>query len=391
MSASVNKSPELSLLLSIARVEMLPAEKTNLAGLLSGPLDRDSLLVLAAHHGLEPLLFHHLHSFAPDIVPGPVVQTLRENSKIIAGRNLLLSSRLKEISAHLRRCGIEHIAYKGPLLAEVYYGNCTLRAFNDLDFLVKPSRVEAARDALAEMGFADKYGLSPAQQASSFRLGFEHPFTAAGGVDLDLHWRLVQKFKARSLDMDGIWKRMTMVPFLGVEVPSFCPEDLLVALCLHAGHHGWQQLSQMCDLAQLFQIHPQLSWSIVRGHLGDSNTTRIVYVSLRLLKEHWAVQIPEDLMSSIFADPHVARLAGRIQTEIWPSPCPALTTSSLRWMLDRSSGENLADRLRLLAGSFFCPAIEDFEIFRLPPALAPLYPLLRVSRLACKYAWPKEV
>ena len=139
------------------------------------------------------------------------------------------------------------------------------------------------------------------------------------------------------------------------------------------------------DLAQLFQVHPLLDWEIVGSHLGDSNTRRIVYVSLRLLKEHWDAEIPEDLMAMIFADPHVARLAGRIQTEIWPSPSPALTTSSLRWMLDRTSGEDLADRLRLLAGSFFCPAVEDFEMFRLPPVLSPLYPGLRVLRLAYKF------
>jgi hypothetical protein len=381
----------MALLLMIARVELSSGEKNVLADLLAAQLDWDFLLVMAAHHGLEPLLFHHLHAFAPEIVPRRSVQTLREISKVIAGRNLLLASSLKEISAHLRKRGIEHIAYKGPLLAEVYYGNCTLRVFNDLDFLVKPSSAEAARDALDEMGFRDKYGLSAAQQASSFRFGFEHPFTAAGGVDLDLHWRLVQKFKARSLDMEGIWKRVTMVPFWGGEVPAFCPEDLLVALCLHAGHHGWQQLSQMCDLAQLFHVQPRLDWEIVRRHLGDSNTRRIVYVSLRLLREHWDAQIPEDQVSMISADPHVARLADRIQMEIWPSPSPALTTSSLRWMLDRSSGEDLADRLRLLAGSFLCPAVEDFEIFRLPLILSPLYPLLRVSRLACKYAWSRQV
>jgi len=92
------------------------------------------------------------------------------------------------------------------------------------------------------------------------------------------------------------------------------------------------------------------------------------------------------MMARISADPHVARLAGRIQTEIWSSPNPALTTSSLRWLLDRSAGEDLRDRLRLLLGSVFCPAVEDFELFRLPQFLAPLYPGLRVLRLAYKYA-----
>jgi len=386
LPAGVNNSPELTLLLTIARVELEPGEKRVLNDLLAGPLDWEYLLLMAARHGLEPLLFLHLHSFAEEILPAGTMQALREDCKVIAGRNLILASRLKEVSSHLRLREIEHIAYRGPLLAEVYYGSCALRVFRDLDILVRPEKVEATRDALGEIGFRDKSGLNARQQEASFRYGFEHPFTAADGLDLDLHWRVVQKFKARSLDMAGIWKRVTLTPFWGSEAPTFCPEDLLVALCLHAGHHGWTQISHLCDIAQLFRIHPQLDWDIVGSHLGDSNTKRIVYVSLRLLKEHWEAQVPEELVARISADPHVARLARRVQTEIWPSASPALTTSSLRWMLDRSAGEDLADRIRLLGGSFFCPAVEDFEMFRLPPIMTPLYPGLRALRLAHKYA-----
>jgi hypothetical protein len=385
LSEAVKNPPELALLLTIARVELRAEDERALGDLLAGVIDWDLLLALAAHHSLEPLLFHHLLALGPQAVPARVTESLRGNAKIIAGRNLLLASRLKEISAHLRAREIEHIAYRGPLLAETYYGNCALRVYRDLDILVRPETVEAARDALAEIGFHDKTGLRPSQQAASFQFGFEHPFTAPGGVDLDLHWRLMQRFKARSLDMEGIWKRLKLVPFWGGEVPTLCAEDLAVALCLHAAHHGWQQLSQMCDLAQLFRVHPRLDWEIVRSHLGDSNTRRMVYVSLALLETHWDAEIPEELRARIDGDRHVARLAGRIQREIWPSPSPALTTSSLGWMLDRTSGEDLADRLRLLAGSFFCPAVEDFELFRLPRMLTPLYPGLRVLRLAWKF------
>jgi hypothetical protein len=381
----VNNSPELALLLAIARVELAAGQQNALNDLLAQQLDWDSLLVLAAHHGLEPLLFHHLHALGEAVVPASAIQALRESCKVIAGRNMILASRLKEISAHLRARQIEHIAYRGPLLAEACYGSCALRVFRDLDILVKPARVEAARDALAEISFSDKYGLTAAQQAASFRLGFEHPFSAAGGVDLDLHWRLVQRFKARALDMEGMWRRVTLTPFWGGEVPGLCAEDLAVALLLHAGHHGWQQISQMTDLAQLFHVHPELDWEIVRSHLGDSNTRRIVFVSLALLQAHWDAQVPEDMRRMMDADGQVARLTDRIQREVWPSPSPALTTSGLGWMLERSSGEDLADRLRLLAGSFFCPAVEDFEAFRLPPMLTPLYPMLRASRLAYKY------
>jgi hypothetical protein len=380
----------MALLLAIARVELRTGDREVLDELLAGALDWENLLALSARHGLEPLLFHHLHAVSAGAVPESVLFALREECKVIAGRNMILASKLKGISAHLSARGVRHLAYKGPVLAEVYYGSCALRAFRDLDILVPQAQLEAARDALAELGFRDKAGMGAAQQAASFRYGFQHPFTADGGVDLDLHWRVVQRFKAPGIDMDGIWKRAETARFLGGEVPTFSAEDLFVSLCLHAGHHGWTQVSQMCDLHQVLQAHPDFDWEIVTGHLGDSNTRRLVYVCLDLLHEGWGAELPEDLLNKIHSDPHVVKLARRVKMEIWPALEPRLTTRGLRWMLERSAGVQARDRARLLAGSFFCPAVEDFEAFRLPRGLASLYPGLRVLRLAYRYAFSRD-
>jgi hypothetical protein len=387
LKAATNLERALSLLITIARVELDELERDRVADLLSGSLDWDALLVLAERHNLEPLLYQHLHRYGSGRVPANILERLRHECKTIAGRTFLLASKLQRISAHLYARGIDHISYKGPLFAEGYYGSCALRVSNDLDLIVRPSELSAVREVLAEIGFHDHNGLSHEQQEAAFRLGFEHPFHGPGGVDLDLHWRIVQKFKSRSLDMNGIWQRIQPANLFGAEIPTFCPEDMLVALCLHAGHHGWMQLSHFCDIAQLLRAHPRLDWNIVNSHLGDSNTRRLLFVCWHLLKKHWNAQIPDAMLIRISSDPHVARLAHRIETEIWPSPSPELTTASLRWLIDRSSGENGIDRSVLLLGSMLQPAVEDFAMFRLPWLLAPLYPLLRVYRLAAKAAF----
>ena len=384
VAAAPAAKPEFMLLLTIARAELDAGERSLLQELLAQPLDWKYLLTIAELHGLEPLLLHHLEN-AAEAAPSRVMQTLRGACRTIALRNLVLSTKLREISARLSSLRIEHISYKGPLLAEMYGGGA-LRAYRDLDFLVPQAKLGAVRDALREICFRDKYGLTEAQQAASFRFGFEHPFSSGAGIDLDVHWRVVQKFQSRSLDMDGMWKRREMARLLDGGVPALCPEDLLVVLCLHAGHHGWGQLSHMCDLAQLFRVHGEFDWKIVHGHLGASHTRRIIFISLYLLRKHWHTPMSEEMMDMVSSDPRVERLARRIEAEIWPAEKPALTTSSLRWMLERTAGEDLRDRARLLAGSIFVPSIEDFAWFRLPAALSHLYAGVRVLRLACKWA-----
>lgn len=50
--AAMNNRPELVLLLNIARVELLPPQKSALDDLLAQPLDLDYLLSLAYRHSL---------------------------------------------------------------------------------------------------------------------------------------------------------------------------------------------------------------------------------------------------------------------------------------------------------------------------------------------------
>jgi hypothetical protein len=388
---SVNFSPELQLLIAVARVELRPQDENALSSLLSAAVDWDRLLTLATGHGLEPLLFHHLSEQSADLVPVKLLQALRAGGRESARRGMILASRLQGISDHLDSHEIDHILYKGPLFAEVYYGNCALRVFHDLDVIVPPGKIVATRNALAEIGFIDRYGLDEAQQAAAFRFGSQHIFTAPGGLDLDLHWRIIPKSISRSLDMGQIWKRATTASFFGRDVPTLCAEDMLVVLCLHAGQHEWARLSTLCDVSQLLLHHPDLNWEIVRSQLRDSNTIRMIDVSLFLVSQHWPVQIPTDFAARISADHHIAGLAEKIQSELWPEPeLEANLQSQIRWLMARTAGENFGDRFRFLAGNMLGPTLSDFETFRLPRMLFTLYPALRGVRLAFKYATPSR-
>ena len=146
-------------MIAAARVELRPQDESAINDLLSAALDWNRLLTLATGHGIEPLLFHHLSKQPAALVPEKVMQTLRAGSRETAQRGMILASRLQGISDHLDARNIEHILYKGPLFAEAYYGNCALRVFHDLDVIVPPEKIVLTRNALAEIGFVDKYGL----------------------------------------------------------------------------------------------------------------------------------------------------------------------------------------------------------------------------------------
>ncbi len=376
---------ELAILLSASRLPLGHDFGTALGEVLEGRVDWERLLDLASRHAITPFLMAYLDQQPAETVPQGLLQTLQELVMASALKNLLLASELLAISRAFRSCGVEHFAYKGPAMAMSLFGSLDRRVSNDIDIVVPKRRLPQACTVLAELGFTDKSNLSPAQLAAAFRFGREHTFSHAD-IDVDLHWRLTETFVSPSLDEKGIWERTVETPFFGQTVPTPGPEDLLIALCLHAGAHEWMHLSLFCDIALLLARNPHLDWKIAWRHLGDSNTRRIVFVSLYLTGKHWNAAIPPALWAQISADADVLEIASCVETEKWPEVAAEPAKDDLfGWLLRRTRGARFWDRARYVSGITLIPTLIDFQTFRLPRPLIPLYPLLRGARLALKY------
>jgi hypothetical protein len=373
------------LLLALAKPTLSPKEEEAVRQCLSAEdMDWRLLLELAEWHRTLPRMTARLNAFS-EHVPRRVVEILRASALETARTNIAFTTELLRISACLRSNNIPHLAYKGPALAVQLYGDISARSTSDIDLLVLPDYVEASRDALLELEYRDKNGLSKAQQAASFRYGFEHSFCRDNGTVVDLHWRVVPYPAAPSLDVQGIWKRASLVCVFDQDVPTFCPEDLLVVLCLHAAQHEWSHIGAFNDIARLISNYPSLSWEIVRGHMRDSNTVRAIAVSLLFVRKYWDVELPDEIVHLIAQDSHAATLAEHIRATMWPA-CRFPT--SFRWAVQRSRGERWRDRIRFLR-TFLTPAVADYEALRLPRPLISLYPAFRILRLAFKYTLGK--
>jgi hypothetical protein len=67
--------------------------------------------------------------------------------------------------------------------ATLCYGDFGLRTFSDIDLLVEPAEVAAASELLESRGYASQFKLSSAWQARLVRLGTEHLFRHADGLE----------------------------------------------------------------------------------------------------------------------------------------------------------------------------------------------------------------
>ena len=108
-----------------------------------------------------------------DATRSPGLEALRQQDTVNAHRTLWLTLELLNIHGHLRVRGLEVLPYKGPVLAEMLYGNVALRQFSDLHLLVRSGDLPTIKEALAELGYEPGLRLAQAAERDYLKAGYE--------------------------------------------------------------------------------------------------------------------------------------------------------------------------------------------------------------------------
>jgi hypothetical protein len=267
-----------------------PAELSQGAALRSVELDFDELIRLAVWHGIAPLLASHLESLAGRISE-PASTRLQQLQRQVLLHNLRLSTHLIQILKTLEARNIPSIPFKGPLLSERLYGNVALRQCSDLDLLVRPEDLPLSLAALQTMGFESEHALRPELIAALVATDFEITLIR-DGVHLDLHWDVMPPFYGIAFGLNAAWQRARRTKTAGAQILEFAPEDLFLALALHASKHFWAKLIWLSDLRQLLQASPIFDWGVLLERARCMRVERILLITLALLQDVFDCRAP---------------------------------------------------------------------------------------------------
>src|SRR4051812_10793425 len=380
MSAAEGR-PELALLLGCARPELSPRQAAQVRALAEGTVDWPRVIEAAGWHGLQPLLYRHLADYCPEAVPAARLTELRDCYQANRGRALLLTGELAALLTLFQEQGVLAIPFKGPVLAVALYGDVGLREFGDLDLFVRRRDVPLVGALLEARGYEQLFRLASRQEAASLRShrgqhSFVHPRT---GVVVDLHWELTLAFLGAGLDADGAWERRGTVAVAGRPLPTLCPEDLLLILCVHGAKHCWERLEMVCAVAALVTCHEDLGWGRVLAEASRLGETRMVFVGLLLAHELLAAPLPAGVLARARADGGATAVARDVAASLRRGVRPARGRLSevvlhLRTIESRRARLGYAFRLAV-------PTVEDWALLPLPRGLGFLYYPLRLIRL----------
>jgi hypothetical protein len=366
-------SPELDLILACCGDDSL---SVRIPQILQHGVDWERMVQLAQHHGLVPLVFRRL-SAEMDASRSPGLEALRQLDKSNAHRTLWLTLELLNIHRHLKSRGLEVLPYKGPVLAEMLYGNAAMRQFSDLDLLVRSGDLAAIKEALAELGYETGLQLEKAAERDYLKSGYEYTFDGARGRNLlELKWQILPRFYSVGFDVNEFFERTSVITIEGQRVRTLCDQDLMLVLCVHAAKHAWKQISWLCDIVQLAGSR-QLDWAALQAKAEGLGTMRIMAVTFLLANKLLGATMPAELAIDKDSEILAQRIVRLIVAEEEFDP---ESLAYFRLMMELR--ERRRDQFSFLWRLLFTPGAGEWSAVRLPGPLFPLYHVVRVFRLA---------
>jgi putative nucleotidyltransferase-like protein len=348
------------------------------------PVDWDAVLQLADQHGVSSLLHQNLSRLG-DSVPSAVQATLRQRHETNVLKSLFLARELICVLDHLDAFGVEVIPYKGIVMSEVYYGDMALRQSGDMDLFVHERDVARIKNAVRDLGYTARVPIPQnaerAYVASGYECTFDHPL---GKNLLELQWALQPRFYAVDFDMEGMLGRALSVTVAGRAVKTPSPEDLLLVLSVHAAKHVWGRLIWLCDIAQILKLET-LNWDRIESRARALGIERILHITLLLANRFLKSPMPAPIEKAIEADAAARTFTDEIAVSVAAGVSYEEEQISYFRLMMRLR-ERPMDRLRFLTRLTFTPGPGEWEAVRLPKPLFPLYRLVRLARLAFRFA-----
>jgi hypothetical protein len=381
--------PEVELLLCCARPQLDITKADRIRALVQEPLNWHTLLETASRHGMEPLLYWHLNATCPDAVPTARMEALHRAFHATALYNHFCTEELLTLLHLLDGHGLPALPYKGPTLAMGVYGDLALRTFSDLDLLVHERDFSRATHLLLVQGFR-------LHRTFDSESSFVHD-TAL--IAVDLHRGIVPHRFHFPLDFARLWRHRQPVSIAGSTVSTLAPEDLLIVLCVQMVRDAWGDLHkplerrygrllQLCDIAALLQVHPDMDWGRVLADTRHMGGQRMLFFGLRIALELLGTALPEAVRHQGQAHPMIDVLAVHVRAQ-WLQEADEIAATSLTpARVHFVLRERWRDRLfpYLYAGALlFEPSDKDRMFLPLPGRLAFLYYVIRPLRVVREY------
>ena len=340
------------------------------------------IISMSSRHGILPLIYKtlkKLHEDHPD-TPSNLLNELKVQYLHIAQKNILMSAELLRIMKLFQENGIKALAFKGPTLSEMAYGDITLRQYGDLDILTKKEDLRKINALLRNEGYTHLFSLTAIQESMWIKhmhdIGFYQP---KKGIHLEIHWSFLDEDYPIPLPLKRFWEEHQDIKLNGHTITTFSNENLLMYLCIHGSKHLWERIEWIKDIDLLIQ-NRKIDWETFIKITEKSGFEPMIYLGLSLTVLLFHTPLPEERKREIFKYQH-SNSTSQFILESWESP--KSTFQNTKGML--TLFPSTRTKILYLHKVIFKPSRNEYLFMDLPKGLYWVYYLVRPYLLLKKY------
>ena len=271
--------------------------------------DWPRLLLLAEEHGVLGQLAAYLINDSAVELPPEIKESLSERRRSQSFLTLRLTAELFRLLESFSREGISALVIKGPVLAARAYADPSVRAYGDLDLLVRQADIRRATELMMASGYRATISLSAIDAG---KIPGQYLFTKpASKLLVELHNDLTLRYFPRPLPIEEFFARQVRVCLDGREVSAPSVEDELVLICVHGAKHFWERLSWIADVAGVVSQQTNINWDRAAASAKSVQSEHLLHTGLHLAADVLHAKLPDAISSKVQADVVAVKLAAR--------------------------------------------------------------------------------
>jgi hypothetical protein len=242
-----------------------------------------------------------------DLVAPEIREALRDRRRAQSFFTLRLTAELFRILDSFASEGIGALVVKGPVLAVQAYGDPGVRAYGDLDLLVRQRDIRRATELMSARAYVPAVPLSAIDAG---KIPGQYLFSRPDlKLMVELHNDLTLRYFPRRLPIEDFFARQIRVCLDAREAPALSVEDGLVLISIHGAKHFWERLMWVADVAALVSRQTSIDWERVRDSAEAVGAVRMLHTGLRLASDLLKTVLPVQVSAMVEADAAAARLA----------------------------------------------------------------------------------
>jgi|WetSurMetagenome_2_1015567.scaffolds.fasta_scaffold01570_7 hypothetical protein len=278
-------------------------------------MDWDSLLDSSRVHGIRPQLEKLLTRVPAGLVPETVFENLSEAIRENLLRQMRSLSAFYQMKESFDIKGIAVIPYKGPWLAQQYYGNIAEREAYDLDLFIDINDLEEIKRIMTTLGYENRGLINRLTDDYIKNELCEYNFEKYDGETrthhFEFHWSSSRRPFRMRISLDELRDQITTSIINDKQTQVFShTAELLLVIMHHGGKEQYAFLKQVNDIAHIIADENEIDWPWLLEKLRQYHLETVLCIGIRQANILTGVTIPEIIKAKAMS-PSITRMAKR--------------------------------------------------------------------------------